>query len=278
MRNLLLFIARYHLFFIFLLLQGISLFLIVQQNYYQRAVFVNTSNQVTGQFYQRVSDVKEYFSLRTVNDELAAENARLRAQLKESQYVDTSKFGVKEDTTLHQKYTYIDADVIRNTVNFKNNYLTLNRGSKHGVIEGMGVISSEGVAGTVYKVSTNFCTVISLLNTNTRIPPKIEGNNYFGTLTWDGKDPRFASLTDISMHVPVKEGQRVVTSNYSKIYPENIPIGTIETKYVPPGENFYKIKVRLFTNFETLRKVYIVKNLLQAEQDTLERRSDIDPR
>lgn len=278
MRNLLLFFVRYHLLFLFLALQGISLYIYIQYNNYQRSVFYNSSNYVVGQFYQRVNNVKSYFNLRTVNNDLAEENARLRALLKESQYIDTSTFRLKEDTTLHQKYMYIDADVIRNTVNLKNNFITLNRGSVHGITEGMGVISSKGVVGKIHTVSANFCTVLSLLNPNTRIPPKIEGNDYFGTLTWDGDNPSFATLNEINMHAPVKEGQRVVTSGYSNIYPENIPIGTIEEKFVPPGENFYKIKVRLFTNFETLQKVYIIKNLLQAEQDTLEKRSNIDPR
>ncbi|HYG14319.1 MAG TPA: rod shape-determining protein MreC [Bacteroidia bacterium] len=278
MRNLLRFIARYHLFFTFLALEGIAFWIFMRHDHFQRSVFVNTSNQVTGQFYERVANVKEYFGLRQVNEELAKENARLLALLKESQYVDTSEFTLKNDTALRQKYLYIDAEVIRNTVNLKNNYLTLNRGSNHGVMAGMGVISSNGVVGMVYMVSPNFCTVISLLNSNTRIPPKIEDNDYFGTLTWEGKDPRYATLNEINMHVPVKEGQRVVTSGYSKVYPENIPIGVIEEKYVPPGENFYKIKVKLFTNFEALRKVYIVNNLLQAEQDSLETRSDIDAR
>lgn len=276
MRNLLLFISKYHVFFIFLLLEAVSFSLYIRFNYYQRASFINTANEVTGNFYSGVSSVEEYFALRSINDDLQRENAELRARLNESMRLDTARFQLKLDTQLRQKYTYMPADVVKNSVNRANNFITLNKGSAQGVEQGMGVITDQGVAGVIFKVSENFSVAMSLLNKNFKIPPKIEENNYFGSITWNGDDPRYASFEDLNMYVPVKEGQKVVTSNNSNIFPENIPIGVIEEKYVPPGSNFYKIKVRLFTNFETLRKVYVVKNLLKTEQDLLEKQSNID--
>lgn len=276
MRNLLLFLARYHLFFIFVLLQLASFTLYIRHNHYQKSKFLSTSNAVTGEFYETVSDVEEYFALRSTNNSLQEENARLRARLRESQYIDTSTFQLKTDSSLHQKYMYIPARVVRNTVNLKNNYITLNVGRNHGVAEDMGVISPEGVVGLVHKVSANFCTVISLLNTHALIPPKIDSVLNNGSIKWDGKDARYAELRDINMHVPLKEGMEVVTSNLSTVFPENVPIGVIEEAYVPQGENFYRARVKLHTNFENLQKVYVVENLFKAEQDTLERKSNID--
>lgn len=275
MRNLLLFIARYHLFILFILLQVVAISIYVREHGHSKAVFFNTSNQVTGTYYQTIADITRYFSLPRVNRELADENARLRAMLKESQYADTGILRLKQDSTLRQKYLYISAEVLRNTVNYKNNFLTLNRGSRHGITEGMGVISPNGVVGMVHKVSQNFCSVLSLLNSNTRIPPKIADSNYFGTLVWEGKDPRYASLIEVNMHVPVKVGQQVSTSGYSSVYPENIPIGVIEEKNLMPGSNFYNLKVKLYTSFQNLKKVYIVKNLYRAEQDSLENNPNI---
>ncbi len=270
MRNLLLFIARFHLFFIFVLLQTVSFSLYIRQNHFQKAIFFNTSNQITGSFYQGVSDVEEYFALRGINDKLQEENARLRGILKESEYIDTAAFTLKQDSSLRQKYTYIPADVVRNTVNLKNNFLTLNIGSNHGVHEEMGVISSKGVVGIVHKVSPNFCTVISLLNSNIRIAPKIDSVLNQGSLVWDGRSPQYAILEDVNAYFRIKENMEVVTSNLSSVFPENIPIGVIEELYVPSGEDFFKIKVKLHTNFDNLHKVYVVENLLKPEQDLLE--------
>ncbi len=276
MRNLLLFLARFHLFFVFVALQIISFTLYIQHNHYQKAIFLSTSNEVTGNFFEGVSSVEEYFSLQSENQKLQQENAQLRALLQESQYIDTATFTLKTDTALHQKYLYIPAEVVRNTTHLKNNYMTLNVGSRHGIKEDMGVISPQGVVGIVHKVSANFCTVISLLNSYALIPPKIDSVLNNGSIKWDGKDARYAVLKDINMHVPLKEGMEIVTSNLSKVFPENIPIGTLEEAYVPQGENFYNTKVKLHTNFENLYKVYVVHNLYAAEQDTLEGKSNID--
>lgn len=275
MRNLLLFIARYHLFFIFVLLQSVSFSLYIRQNHFQKAIFLNASNTVTGEFYTGVSNVEEYFSLRSINNDLQEENARLRTLLKDSKYVDTNTFKQKTDTGLHQKYNYIPADVVRNTVNLKNNFITLNVGSNHGIREEMGVISSNGVVGVVHKVSPNFCTVMSLLNSNLRIAPKIDSVLNQGSLQWDGRSSQYISLNEVNAYYKIKEKMEVVTSNLSSIFPENIPIGYIEELYVPSGENFYKIKVKLHTNFDNLRKVYVVENLLKPEQDQLEETTNL---
>lgn len=276
MRNLLLFLARFHLFFIFVLLQLVSFSLYLRHNHYQKAIFLSTANTVTGTFYEGVSDVEEYFSLQSENEKLQYENAKLRALLNESLYIDTAEFTLTTDTFLNQKYLYIPAKVVRNTTHLKNNYITLNIGSTHGVKEDMGVISPQGVVGIVHKVSPHFCTVISLLNSYALIPPKIDSVLNNGSIKWDGKDPRYAVLEDINMHVPLKKGMEIVTSGLSSVFPENIPIGTLEETVIPEGGNFYETKVKLHTNFENLQKVYVVQNLYAVEQDTLEKTSNID--
>lgn len=276
MRNLLLFLARFHLLFIFVLLQVVGFALYIQHNHYQKAIFLSTSNRVTGEFYDGVNSVEEYFALQSENEKLQYENARLRALLKESLYIDTSSFVLKTDSALNQKYLYIPAEVVRNTTHLKNNYITLNVGSRHGVKEDMGVISPEGVVGIVHKVSPNFSTVISMLNSYALIPPKIDSVLNNGSIKWDGKSSSYVVLEDINMHIPIKEGMEVVTSNLSKVFPENVPIGVLEEVVLPEGGNFYETKVKLHTNFDNLQKVYVVENLYAIEQDTLEKKSNID--
>lgn len=276
MRNLLLFLSRFHVFFIFILLQVVSFTLYIRSNHYQKAIFVSTANNVTGNFYQGVSNVEEYFSLQSENEKLQNENAKLRALLSESQYIDTATFSLKTDSVLKQKYLYIPAEVVRNTTHLKNNYITLNVGSSHGVKEDMGVISPEGVVGIVHKVSPNFCTVISVLNSYALIPPKIDSVLNNGSIKWNGEDANYVVLEDINMHIPLKQGMEIVTSNLSKVFPENVPIGRLEEVNLREGGNFYDTKVKLHTNFSNLQKVYVVQNLYALEQDTLEKTSNID--
>ena len=117
---------------------------------------------------------------------------------------------------------------INNSINRRSNYLTLNRGRIHGIKPQMAVIGPAGVVGIVLHVSNHFCTVLSLLNSQIKLSAKIRENNYFGSLTWDGKDPIYATLGEINKHVKIEVGQHVVTSAYSTIFPENINIGLVE--------------------------------------------------
>lgn len=274
MRNIILFIQRYYVFFSFLLLEIIAIGSYINFNYYQRVRYFSSANAVTGSFFSTVHDVKSYFGLKEVNQRLAEENALLRQQLAYSYYNDSLQsdtISSQIDSTKKQMFLYTVAEVINNSVNKKNNYITLDRGYKHGIITGMGVICDQGVVGVIVDVSENFSTVLSVLSIKTKITPKIEGNEYFGSFEWDGFTPDMAKLTQVNMHAPIKNGMKVVTSGFSPIYPENINIGTIEEFSREADDNFYDIKIKLSTNFSSLTKVYVVKNLYKEEIDSLER-------
>ncbi len=271
MRNLWIFLSKYNAFFFFVIFFVVSLILIVQRNSYQKATTLNSSNEIIGRSYEQVSDLKSYLNLGRVNDSLANENARLRSMLKTSFYNDSTISKTIKDTVLKQQYTYIEATVVNNSVNRRDNTITINRGRRHGLEKGMGVICAQGIVGTVLNVSDRFATVQSVLNSGFRISASIAESGAFGSLVWGDEefDPRFATLKNIPDHVEVKRGQLVVTSQFS-LFPESIPIGKILRSDSKSGESFFDIKVSLFTNFSTLRYVYVIKNNFAAEQQQLE--------
>jgi rod shape-determining protein MreC len=137
----------------------------------------------------------------------------------------------------------------------------------------MGVISSSGVVGIVKDVSPHYCTVMSVLHKNTQISTGFKNSNYFGSLIWDGKNSRVATLMEIAKHVRFNKGDTLVTTVYSAIFPKGVLVGTIAGWELRPGDNFYKIDVLLSTNFSNLSHVYIVDNLLKQEQWELEEAS-----
>lgn len=276
MRNLWLFISKYNAFFLLIIFLVISLILLVNNNSYQRASAWNSSHQLIGQSYERVNSFKSYLSLGRTNDSLAAENARLKNQLKSSFFddsvvqktvVDTIK--TPNDTTAQQQYSYIVAKVVNNSVHQKNNYITINRGLKHGIQKGMGVIGPKGIVGIVLNVSEHFATIQSVLHNDTRISAAIDGN--IGSLVWgEGNyDPRLAILKDIPNHVIVKKGNRVVTSGYS-LFPPGIEIGRVTRTGIKGGDSFLDIEIWLSTDFTKLQYVYVINNLLAKEQKELE--------
>lgn len=270
MRNLLLFLQRHYVFVSFLILFAISFFILVNFNRYQRSAFIHSANVVTGNIYKVSAGISSYFNLRIENEALHQENSQLKSLMREMYYVDTISAVYVNDSFYRQRYEYIPARVINNSIDKKYNYITLDKGSIHGVQRNQGVICSDGVVGVVVKVSERFSTVMSVLNRKTSIPPKVDSMVYYGSIKWDGSSYQTVQLTEINQFAPVQIGQKVYTSGYSGHYPESIPIGTIERINLKEGSNFYDIDVKLSTDFSRLTSVYIVQNLFKEQIFDLE--------
>lgn len=270
MRNLIFFIYKYYTFFLFLLLEIVSLVILFRYNNYQKASFLNFTGAASNGIYSTINNASSYFNLQTVNDSLMVENARLRSQLMNAFYQKSYTQTVINDTNYKQQYTYISANIVNNSVTRRNNYITIDKGSDHGIERGMGVICNNGIVGAVQFVSKHFSVVLSFLNSQAKVSVKLRKNNAFGSLVWSGGDPEMASLNDVNKHVPVQDGDEIITSNYSTIYPEGIPVGKIVSHSLEEGENFHSIQVGMYTDFGTLRNVYVIRNLLKAEQTDLE--------
>ncbi len=258
------------MFFVFLLLELVCFFLIVRNNNFHRGSVLNSSNQLIGNIYDFNNGITEYFHLKSINDELAVENAVLRSLLKDSKFTSSNRVYEKVDSVINQKYTYVPAKVVNNTTDRRSNYLTINKGILQGVDSEMAVISSTGIVGIVKDVSKNYASVISVLHKNSSISARLAQSGYIGSLVWDGRNPQTAQLMDIPNHVLIEEGMLVETSGYSSMFPAGIPIGTIKSFDIEEGANFYSIDVSLNTNMNAVSMVYVVNNLMKTEQQKLE--------
>jgi rod shape-determining protein MreC len=174
------------------------------------------------------------------------------------------------DTPVRQQYEYTSASLVNNSVNRQKNFFTINKGKKQGVDVGMSVISQSGVAGMIVGSSDNFSVVMSLLNLDFRVSSRIKSNGYFGSLTWDGRDYRFAVLNEIPQHVNISVGDTVETTGYSALFPEGVMVGVI-SEFERSGSDFYRIRVELATNFRKLTYVSVIRNLKKDEQKQLEK-------
>lgn len=270
MKNLLDFIWRHYFFFLFLLLEAIAGYLIVQNNFYQRSVYFNSSNALTGKMYEARSEVNYYLGLKDENEKLAAENARLRSQLLNSFVNYNSSEIIVNDTVYKKKYVYTHGRVVNNSTNRRNNYLTIDRGRLQGVEKDMAVISPTGIVGSVISVSDNFSTVMSVLHKDTRVNVQTKKEGVSGSMSWEGTDYRYATITDMPTHARLKPGDTIVTSHLSVTYPQGILAGTVEKFEVKSGDNAYTVKVKLSTDFRKVHYVHLVKNIMREEQLKLE--------
>lgn len=282
MRNLLEFLARFGSFFLFLLLEGLSLFLIARFNDDKNRIFLSSANSVAGFLCEKYDAFADYLSFPEQMALLQQQNTELLSSLANAYYnpkfeLDTTLVTTKrpdsiylkatsldsltlKDTLISQVYTYIPANVISNSINLRNNTLTMDRGSLQGITPRMGVIGPKGLVGIVRTVSDHYATAISLLHSDIQISASIQHKGYFGTLLWDEPNPRYMELKAIPKHAPILAGDTVVTSGFSGIFPAGIIIGTVSSVTQDPGDNFHRIRVKLAGDLANTGHVYVVNN------------------
>ena len=268
MRNLFQFLFKNFQYLLFIILEIISGYLIVKESSFHQSAYINSSNQLVGDLLEKQHQVKSFIYLRKENDSLAAENARLRGEQPYSLLSIKDSFFIVTDSNKRPAFKYISAEVINNEVNKVNNYLILNKGLKNRVRKNMGVICDKGVVGIVKDVSDDFCVVISLLNSKSRVGVRVDKGNYV-SMFWEGYDATTASINDLPKHIKIKKNDTVFTSGESWFYPPNLMVGTVKDYELKNGKNFYEIKVKLSNDFYALKNVYVVQSLLRAQTDTL---------
>jgi len=256
MQSLLKILLRYSNFLVFIALEVAAFLLICMNNTYPRSGLLSTANSFVAWQHEQVSEICGYFSLRSQNEQLAAENAALRNRICA---MDSSGMEIR----------YQPAKVVQMTTDELHNYLTINRGSKDGIMRGQGVRNNEGAVGIVRTVGPNYSVVLPLINTHTNLSCRFAKNDYIGTLQWDGKDSRFAQLADVAAHMVVNQGDTIVTSGLSPVFPEGIPVGIVENSVLEEGASYHSIRVRLHTNFKRLKYVEVVQNAHQNELEEL---------
>ena len=256
---------------LFLLLEGISFYLIITYNDAQAKIYQNSVNVISGSIAKQASNIRGYFSLNEQNSILLKENAKLKSKL----FNLAEKLGAKPEdldlkVTQNQIFNLISARVVNNSISLRNNFLSLNKGRKAGITENQGVIGENGVIGITKAVNDNYTTVMSIFNSQTKISARIKDKGYFGSLVWNNNgDVRYMTLNDIPKHVPIKLGDKVETSGYSNLFPSGINVGKIVGKRIPPGSSTYELKVKLYQDMTKIKFAYVVINYETPALDSL---------
>lgn len=271
MRHLLQFLIRHNHWFLFLLLEGLCLLLVVRFNRYQEGIFFTAASGVTGAVNNWYSETTHYFGLADENEALVLENLALRERLKqiESAEANTTLIDSLQEQSVYRlmqlEDTLISARVIRNSLSKMHNYMTINKGRLDGVRPEMGVVGGQGVVGVVYGVSDHYSLVLSVLNADSHLSCMVKNSSYFGFLDWSGGRTDIATLKDLPLHSQVNVGDTVVTSGYSTMFPPEVPVGTVEEVTRSEDQKSFELSLKLFTNFSTVKHVAVV-SLYQAEE------------
>ena len=275
MRNLLNFLLKYNHWFLFVLLEVISLTLLFRFNNYQGSAFFTSANYLAGIVYEASSQVTRYFGLTEVNKDLTARNVELEIEVERlsqalEQYTqDTTGVANLRKEAL-KDYVLYDARVVNNSITHPNNFITIDKGEADGIRPEMGVVCGGGIVGIVYQVSSHYAIVMPVLNSQTAISCRLRGTDYFGYLRWDGGHPLYAYLGEIPRHAKVKVGMSVETSGFSEVFPAGLFVGKVCEVHNSEDGLSYTLKVNLSTDFSRLRDVFVLSNPAKNEIDSLE--------
>lgn len=284
MHNLTEFLAKHNHWFVFLVLEVVSMVLLFRYNSYQGSVWFSSANAVTGKVYEWDSAVESYFSLSGVNSQLTQRNAFLEQQVRMlddsiARLTRSQEAAVTRLSSMvpFQGCRLIPAKVVANMVNRYDNLITIDKGSADGVKRDMGVVCGMGVVGIVYLVSEHYSIVIPALNSHSNISCTIQRRGYFGYLRWRGGSSQLAYLEDVPRHAHFKLGDNVVTSGYSSVFPPGVMVGKILHVFNSADGLSYRVQVKLSTDFARLRDVCLVDDsalqeridLMRAAQDSI---------
>ncbi|AIZ40522.1 MULTISPECIES: rod shape-determining protein MreC [Cellulophaga] len=270
MQQIINFIFRNKNLLLYLFLLFISLAFTIQSHSYHQSKFFNSANWLTGGVYKTTNGIFSYFNLEKENQKLVDENMRLRRIIINNEYneevaIDSTAL----DSTLLD-YTIVSAKIIKNSYSNLDNYITLNKGSKDGIKQDMGVITPNGILGIIENTSGKFSRVQSILNRKSNLNAKLKNTDNFGSLIWDTKDFNTVQLIDIPRRIPIKVGDTILTGAASSIFPENIPIGTIKSFGLDVSKSSYTINISLFNDMSNLKNVYIINNTNRVVLEELE--------
>lgn len=300
MKELINFLYRFRNFLLFLLLEAVCFWLIVNNNTYQRIVVLTSASSVVGTSLDMQNWIATRWNLKDENEQLLEENAKLHSllasQIRKNQVSDTlafdnlySNYPEKEKDSLRflslskkfvdldslqllsvSEYQLVPAKVIKHSYLLERNFLTINKGSKQGIKKGMGVITSSGIVGKIEAVSGNYATVRSVLHIDYQVASQIKRNGVNATTQWDGTNYRNSNLLYTSAK-DIKVGDTVVTSVENNFYPKEFLVGYIEkVNFTSAKGNFNEVRMRLATDFTTLSYVYVIENQYKPEIDSLE--------
>lgn len=258
---------------VFILLEIAALGMLRHGNALQDLFIARVAHGFLGRVWGLTEAVSDYASLRKHNEQLAGEILRLTeiiTCLESEVAISAGRDSAAFVSAWRDRYEFIPAEVVKNSINKQHNYLIIGKGSDDGVKPQTGIITSNGVIGIVDAVSKHYSYAISFLNSDSSISARIGKDGAAGPMAWNGKGTGTALLREIPLQMRFEEGDTVYTSGFSSIFPPDIPLGRIAGSKIVNGATF-EIEVKLFQDFSAVRHVCLVRNLELDEILSLEK-------
>lgn len=272
------FIRSVYVAVLFVLLEIAAVSCYARSTCYTQARLLARSAHVLGGVHGFFADARHYFGLKRENRVLLERVAALEERLAAyDEAAESARLDAYIEEQGESKYRTITAAVVATTVNRRQNLITVNRGRRDGVLPDMAVLTLDGaMAGYVVDCTERYSVALSVLNTSFRASGKLEGGDYFGSVSWDGRDPQVVTLGELSKYAEPQVGQAVVTTGFSQYFPENVLIGRVESAELNEVGTSYTVRVRLAAGMSALGDVILVGNRDRDQIEALQRSERVE--
>ena len=268
MKNIILLIQKYRNFIFFLILETIALFFLFNNtNNYHHFSYLSSSNRISAGLHHFQYNLKTYFSLKEINEELLKENAYLKNKLLNKDMVVGQKFLKVNDTTFKKNFLFKEVKIINSQFKFYKNNLIINSGTKSGVAIKMGLIGTKGILGIVTNTSDNYATVRPVINPDFGLKVIHKLTNSWGDLQWIPEKNNFNNvfIKNIPIYTEVEENNIFITSGAEGIFPRGIKVGRVIKVLKNVEKQTLLVKLKLEEDFSRLNVGFILKNNSQEE-------------
>jgi rod shape-determining protein MreC len=191
-------------------------------------------------------------SLRAELDRLKIRNAELEGRALEADRL-AALLNFRQD---HSEVPMVAARVIGASPDSGSLVVFINRGSRDGIRRNMGVITPDGVVGKILAVYSDTSQVLLLDDKESGVGALLAGTRTQGPVKGTG-EPRL-SLDYISNDEKVSVGQEVLTSGQDRIFPKDLPVGTVAEVIPDRRTPFVQIRVIPAAHLDRLEEVLVL--------------------
>ena len=204
------------------------------------------------------------------NAQLLAEIAQLRLELRQAQVLERENRALRQMLGLstHVGRRLIAAEIIIRDVNAWWQTARLNKGLADGVAQDMAVITSEGLAGRIIRVSRTTSDVLFLVDPACRISARLTRLDAFGIVRGQGVSWRGQAscrMDFISKTLQIMPGDEVVTSGLGGVYPSGLVIGHVDQVSLDPSGLYQSADIVPTSNFRSLDLMFVMSNDASVE-------------
>lgn len=190
------------------------------------------------------------------NKKLILANTKLKSKAQKIKTLETQL-----EFKNYFSYDTIPATIIGRSPDNWHKQVIINKGSKHGVKIGKGVLTPKGIVGQVAKVGRYSSVVQLAFNPNFKMGVKIKELNQYGILIGDYPDSGHLEFITVDSQVAV--GDQIVTSGIcldptNCPYPENFPVGEVVEVGKNPDVVDLMVEIKLYEDLNDVREVFVL--------------------